>query len=91
MSSHQRIALIQHYADREGMSYEEARVLLVEEAEGHDNAQEFLDEIGFEDGVEAGHGATRSGGVSENSAMLPHRTEPVIERRASLRGSSSAT
>lgn len=48
MSSHQRIALIQHYADREGMSYEEARVLLVEEAEGHDNAQEFLDEIGFE-------------------------------------------
>lgn len=48
MNSHQRIALIQHYADREGMSYEEARVLLVEEAEGHDNAQEFLDEIGFE-------------------------------------------
>lgn len=46
--SHQRIALIRHYADREGMSYEEARVLLVEEAGSHDNAQEFLDEIGFE-------------------------------------------
>lgn len=48
MSSHQRIALIQHYADREDISYEEARVLLVEEAQCHDNAQEFLDEIGFE-------------------------------------------
>lgn len=46
--SHLRIALIQHYANREDISYEEARVLLVEEAGCHDNAQEFLDEIGFE-------------------------------------------
>jgi hypothetical protein len=46
--SKQRISLVQHYADREGMGYEEALSLLVEEAGSHDNAQEFLDEIGFE-------------------------------------------
>lgn len=48
MNNHQRLSLVAAYADREDMTYEAALVLLLEEAESHDNAQEFLDEIGFE-------------------------------------------
>jgi hypothetical protein len=42
------LALVQHYADREGMDYDEAEVLLLEEAGCHDNVEDFLDEVGFE-------------------------------------------
>jgi len=43
-----RLALVEHYAAREDISYEEAEILLVEEAECHDHAEDFLHEIGFE-------------------------------------------
>lgn len=44
----ERLSLVQHYAYREGITYEEAEVLLLEEAACHDSAQDFLEEVGFE-------------------------------------------
>lgn len=44
----QRLSLVQHYADREGMSYDEAEALLLEEAMAHDTAEDLLAELGFE-------------------------------------------
>ena len=43
-----RLSLVQHYADREGMGYDEAYEVLLEEAASHDSALDFLDEVGFE-------------------------------------------
>ena len=50
-----------------------------------------FDQIGFEDGVEAGHDARSLAQreLSENSAMVQERTELQIERRASLRAFNS--
>lgn len=40
-----RLSLIEHYANREGMTYDEARLLIVEEAGSHDDAYDLLDEL----------------------------------------------
>ena len=48
MNSKQRLDLVWVYARREGMQYEEALALLTEEAAEHDDAEEFLEEIGLE-------------------------------------------
>lgn len=47
MSRGPKIPLVDYYADANDMDYQEAMVLLMEEAESHDNAQEFLDDIGM--------------------------------------------
>jgi hypothetical protein len=46
--STERLALVEHYSYREDISYDEARVLLLEEAQCHDNPLEFLEDVGFE-------------------------------------------
>lgn len=41
------LQLVSDYASREGTSYDEALEVLLEEARGHDSADNFLGEIGM--------------------------------------------
>lgn len=42
------LCLFKDYAQREGISFDEAKETLIEQMEDYDNPEEFLDDIGFE-------------------------------------------